>query len=196
MIAVRCVGGSGTETAMKTITKLLAGGVAIVALAAAAPAAAQYFPGMGYPGMGYPGTGYGYPGYGYGYQGYGMGSPINSQAVVSQCTAAVQQRLGGGYAYGYGNAYGGGRVLGVSRVEPHSDGGVTVRGVASSGRFGAYGYGQQQAPDLTWRCRTDFRGFVVDVDINPAQRTYGYNNSYTPYGNSPYDYSQYGYVRY
>lgn len=179
---------------MKAITKLLAGGVAIVALAAAAPAAAQYFPGMGFPGMGYPGTGYGYPGYGY--QGYGMGSPVNSQAIVSQCTAAVQARLGGGYAYGYGNAYGGGRVLGVSRIEQNSEGGLTVRGVASSGRFGAYGYGQQQTPDLTWRCRADFRGFVTDVDVNVAQRTYGYNNGYTPYGNSPYDYSQYGYVRY
>ena len=34
---------------MKAISKLLAGGVAIAALATAAPAAAQYFPGYGSP---------------------------------------------------------------------------------------------------------------------------------------------------
>ena len=37
---------------MKAITKFLAGGVAIGALALAAPASAQFFPGMGYPGYG------------------------------------------------------------------------------------------------------------------------------------------------
>ena len=42
---------------MKAITKFLAGGVAIAALAGAAPAAAQYYPGYGYPGYGYPGYG-------------------------------------------------------------------------------------------------------------------------------------------
>jgi hypothetical protein len=45
--------------------------------------------------------------------------------------------------------------------------------------------------DLTFRCRTDYRGFVVDVDIDRAASNYGY--SYTPYYN---DYSQYGYRRY
>jgi len=64
---------------MKVITKFLAGGVAIAALACAAPAAAQYYPG-------YPGYGYGYPGYGYG--GGGIGQVIN-------------QVFGGGYG-GYG----------------------------------------------------------------------------------------------
>ena len=34
---------------MKAITKFLAGGVAIAALASAAPAAAQYYPGYGSP---------------------------------------------------------------------------------------------------------------------------------------------------
>ena len=42
---------------MKAITKFLAGGVAIAALAGAAPAAAQYYPGYGSPyGYGYPVT--------------------------------------------------------------------------------------------------------------------------------------------
>jgi len=180
---------------MKAITKVLAGGVAIAALASAAPAAAQY----------YQGYGYGNPvgqvlgqvlGGGYGNANYG----VNSQAAVNQCANAVQSRLSGGYGgYGYnGNAYNGGaRVLGISRVEPRNNGGLTVRGVASSGRYAGYGYGAQQAPvDLTWKCKVDYRGFVSDVHIDGAQRNYGYGN-YTPY-NTPYanDYSQYGYRRY
>lgn len=175
---------------MKAIRNFLAGGVAIAALTAAAPVAAQYYPGYGNPGYGNPGYGYANPGYG-----------VNSQAAVSQCTAAVQARLNGGYGYAqpYGGGYGGGRVLGVSRVEPRGDG-VTVRGVASSGRAGAYGYGygynQQQQPDLTWRCRTDFRGYVIDVDVRAARPAYG-NYNRAPYNNGyGNDYSQYGYRRY
>ena len=176
---------------MKAVTKFLVGGVGLAALAGAAPAAAQYYPGYGY--------GYGNPyggnvvgqvlnqvlGGGYGYNGYGA----NSQGAVNQCAAAVQARLGGGYGgYGY-NGYGGGRVVGISRVEPRSNGGVTVRGVASSGRYASYG---NAAVDLTWKCKTDYRGFVTDVDLDRAQSNYGYGN-YTPYN---YDYSQYGYRRY
>jgi len=172
---------------MKAFTKIVAGGVAIAGLAAAAPAAAQYYPGTGY--------GYGYPnggnvvgqvlnqvlGGGYGNYGYGA----NSQVAVNQCAAAVQQRIGGGYGYGSG------RVLGISRVEPRNNGGLTVRGVATSGRYG--GYGNQAQVDLTWKCKADYRGFVTDVDIDRAQSNYGYGNT-TPYNN--YDYSQYGYRRY
>jgi hypothetical protein len=190
---------------MKAITKFLAGGVAIAAVASAAPAAAQYYPGYG---------GYGNPygsvvgqvlsqvlGGGYGYNGYGY-SGANSQAAVNQCAAAVQARLGGGYnGYGYnGYAYGaGGRVLGISRVEPRSNGGLTVRGVASSGHYaGAYGYNGQAPVDLTWKCKTDYRGFVSDIDIDRAQGAYGYNPGYSSYNNGygAYDYSQYGYRRY
>jgi len=118
---------------MKAITMILAGGVGMAALAAAAPAAAQYYPGYGY---GYPYGGnpvgqvlnqvLGGGNYGYG---------ANSQVAVNQCANAVQARLGGNYGYGYG--YGAaGRVLGISRVEPRSNGGLTVRGVATSGRYG------------------------------------------------------------
>jgi hypothetical protein len=196
---------------MRAITKFLAGGVAIAALASAAPAAAQYYPGYG--GYGNGGNvvgqvlnqvlGGGYGGYG-GYGNYG----VNSQAAVNQCAAAVQQRLSGGYGnYGYGNAYGGGRVLGISRVEPRSNGGLTVRGVATSGRYaGAYGYGGQAPVDLTWKCKVDYRGFVSDINVDRAQGTYGanygyspYSNNgygYSPYSNNGYDYSQYGYRRY
>jgi len=191
---------------MQAMTKILAGGVVAAALFSAAPAAAQYYPG-------YPGYGYGNPvgqvlnqvlGGGYGYNGYGSGA--NSQVVISQCVAAVQQRLSGGYGnlpgygsysgysyYPYQNAYPGGRVLGISRVEPRSGGGVTVRGVATSGRYGA-GYGGQQQPDLTFKCKSDYRGYIADIDIDRAQSNYGYQYTpYSPYGN---DYSQYGYRRY
>ena len=132
------------------------------------------------------------PGYGYGNYG------VNQQVVIEQCTAAVQQRLSG-YGYGYGSPYGagGGRVLGISRVEPRGDGGVQVNGVASSGAYGAY----SQQPDLTFRCRSDYRGVITWVDVKRAR------SAYTPYGNAPYGnaspYTQapystgpYGYVRY
>jgi hypothetical protein len=199
---------------MKVLTKVLAGGVAAAALIGAAPAAAQYYP--GYPG-------YGYPGYGYGGGnvvgqivnqvlggGYGGGYGYNSQALVNQCAAAVQQRLSGGYGgYGYGYStyrYGpAARVLGISRVEPRSSGGFTVRGVATSGRFAGYGYGYgygggyggEQQVDLTWKCKTDYRGFITDIDVDPARSAYEYGYGYTPYNNGyNYDYSQYGYRRY
>jgi len=116
----------------------------------------------------------------------------------------VQSRLSGGYGgYGYnGYANTGARVLGISRVEPRSNGELMVRGVANSGRY-AYGYDGQGQVDLTWKCRVDYRGFVRGIDINRAQTSYGYtggytggyNGAYTPYSNS-YDYSQYGYRRY
>lgn len=165
---------------MKAITNMFAAGVAVATLAGAAPAAAQYFPGYGY--------GYTMPGPlgGYGYSPFGNG--MNSQAAVNQCANAVQARLSGGFNYGYG--YGAARVVGISRVEPLMDG-VVVRGVATSGHYAGYGYTPNSPVDLVWRCRTDFRGLVVDVDVNPAQRNDGYN--YTPWN---YDYSQYGYERY
>jgi hypothetical protein len=186
--------------------KFLAGGAAIAALASAAPAAAQYYPGYGYPGYGY-GNPYGgnvigqvlndVLGNGYGNTG------ANSQVAVNQCAAAVQSRLNGGNGYnGYGYANTGARVLGISRVEPRSNGELLVRGVANSGRYGAYGYNgynNQQQVDLTWKCRVDYRGFVRDIDINRAQTNYGYTGgytgAYTPYSNGS-DYSQYGYRRY
>jgi hypothetical protein len=142
----------------------------LAALASAAPAAAQY-----------------YPGYRYG---------PNSQVLVNQCATAAQARLNAGYGYNsYG--YGGGRVLGISRVNPHPDGGITVEGVASSGRYAANGYGgyaPQSPVDLTWRCRTDVRGVIRELSVNGAEYngySGGYGSSYTPW-----DYSQYGYRRY
>ena len=188
---------------MKAITKVLAGGVVATALFSAAPAAAQYPSPYGYGSGGniigqvlnqVLGGGYGY-GQGYG-QGYGYG--VNSQAVVGQCVNAVQARLArsnSGYGYGYGyNAYSSARVLGISRVEQRSNGGLQVRGVATTGMSGAYGHGGQAAPDISFRCRTDYRGYLIDVDLDRINSAYGYNQQqYTPYGT---DYSQYGYRRY
>lgn len=170
---------------MKAITLFFARGAALAALAVAAPATAQY----------YPGYGNGDP-----YQGNPVGQVMgdifgrpNSQVAVNQCANAVQARLGG---YGYnGYGYGGGKVLGISRVEGRSNGGLTVRGVASSGRYAGYPNGGAQLPvDLTWKCKTDVRGYITQIDISHAQRNYNYNydnNNYTPN-----DYSQYGYRRY
>ena len=179
---------------MRAFTKFLAAGVAIVTVASAAPAAAQYYPGYGY-GNPYGGNVIGQVLNGVLGNGYGNNG-ANSQVAVNQCAAAVQQRLNGGYGYnGYGNnSYGysnGARVLGISRVEPRSNGELLVRGVANSGRY-AYGYNGQGQIDLTWKCKVDYRGFIRDIDINRAQTNYGYGN-YTPYNN---DYSQYGYRRY
>ena len=176
---------------MKAVTMFLAGGAAIAALASAAPASAQYYPGYGYPG-------YGYPGYGAGgvigsiinsvtggYGSYGYNVPGGSRIAASQCTAAVQQRLGGGYGYAYG---GGGRVLGITSIDIRGDGGYRVRGTASQG---GYGYG---AGAVGFTCRTDPRGFVRSVAFNNGYEGNGYYGSnYT----DPYNpYSVYGYSRY
>lgn len=199
---------------MKAMKFILAGGVAIAALTIAAPASAQYYPGNPYGSGGYGGNVIGQVlnqvlggGYGGGYGGNGY----NSQAAVNQCAAAVQARLGGGYGgYGGYGAYGGtgygaygsggARVLGISRVEPRSGGGLTVRGVASSGAYAGYGgygaYGNNSPVDLTWRCRIDSRGFVRDIDVDRVSQSYS-NNYNNNYNYDPYNpYAAYGYRRY
>ena len=140
---------------MKAVMKILAGGVGLAALASAAPAAAQYYPGYGQPNVlgqvlnQVLGGGYG---------GYG----INPQVAVQRCAAAVEQRINqryrsaytpyggyGGYG-GYNNGYaqGGARVLGVTSVERRSSNGLRVRGVATANGYatgyspyGGYGQG-------------------------------------------------------
>ena len=144
---------------MRTMTKILTGSAGIAAFAAASPATAQY---------------YGQP-YGYG---YGANS---TQMAAQRCSAAVQNRLNtrGGLNGILGAVLGarshGGRVLQVTQVRP-SRNAVRVRGLATSGAnyggygpygvgaYGAVGYGY--APDLSFSCRVDYRGYVRDVDIN------------------------------
>ena len=187
---------------MKAVSKILAGGVAIAALASAAPAAAQYYPGYGY-GNGGNVVGQvlnqvlGGSQYGYGNQ-YGYG--VNSQAAVQRCAAAVEQRINRDYGYrasgyggygGYGgyNGYNGNaRVLGITRVERRSNNGLRVRGVATAnayaagygnpygggyGGYGSYGgYGPQG--ELSFRCSIDYRGYITDIDLDRNSYAYGY----------------------
>ena len=174
-------------------------------LAAAAPASAQY----GYPqpqgGVvgaivnAVTGGGYGqYPMGNYGYQ------QVSQRQLVQQCAVAAEQRLSGSYrGQGYGayngNAYGqqgygyqnqsGARVLGITSVEQRGNGGLRVRGVATSGAYGQQGYQQgyrQQGyqngynagaqADLSFNCKVNMRGQVTDVTI--ARNNVRYNRGY------------------
>lgn len=146
-----------------TMMKILAGGVGLAALAAAAPATAQYYP------------------YAYGNQyGYSNQYAHNATAMATQrCAAAVQNRLSRptGVSGIFGALLGAnqarGRVLSVTQVTPRRST-VRVRGLATSGRVayspygvGMYGsLGASYAPDLRYSCEVDYRGFVRDVDIN------------------------------
>jgi hypothetical protein len=177
---------------MKAFKFILAGGAGIAALAAAAPASAQYYPGYGYGGGNVIGQvlnqvlGGGYGAYG----GYGM----NSQLAVNQCSAAVSDRVNrqyGGYgAYGaYGNYGGGARVVQITSVEPRSGGRVRVRGIVQSNAYNA-GYGGGYPQDFAFKCNIDYRGYISDIDLDRLNSNYGnygyngaYGGGYAPYGN-------------
>lgn len=155
---------------MLKFTKILAGAAGLAALAAAAPASAQYYGDSPYRS---------YNGYGYNNYGYGM----NTSAATSQCTAAVQSRLYNRTSIGgiIGTLLGAnttGQVVGVTQVSPRGYGMVRVRGVASSGRYaynnygpygvgayGALGYGYANSADLNFRCDVDSAGYVHNVSI-------------------------------
>lgn len=170
---------------MRMMTKILAGAAGMAAIAAAAPASAQYY-GYSQPysyspyGSTYQSRAYGYNSYGY--NAYGA---VNASVAANQCSAAVQSRLYNrtslasilGSLVGIPtNSYG--RVLSITRETPTRSGGMRVTGLASSGRYasnnygaygvgayGALGYGYNQAADLTFRCNVDARGYVRDVDL-------------------------------
>lgn len=150
---------------MTIMIKTLALGAGFAALAAAAPASAQYYPSYGAP----YGNAYGYH--------------ANATNMAAQrCTAAVQQRLSMrgstgiiGQLFGINN-YSNARVLSVTQVTPRNQT-VRVRGFASSGRLAYNRYGSnawgmlgsnyaQPAADLRFNCTVDYNGFVRDVDIN------------------------------
>jgi hypothetical protein len=169
---------------MRILTKLLCAGAA---LAAAAPAAAQYYSNQysGYYAQPYgysQGYGYAQP-YAYGQQ-YGYGY-ANTSVATQQCTAAVQSRLYNRTSLGsiLGSLVGipanQGRVVSVTQVSPRSNGTVRVRGLASSGRYasngygpygvgayGAMGYGYANAADLSFRCDVATNGAVYNVSIS------------------------------
>lgn len=196
---------------MTAFKMVLAGGVAAAALVGSAPAAAQYYPNYGYN------NGGGVVGQviqqvlGQGQYGYGQGYGGNSQYAVAQCSRAVEYRVnrdyayrGGGYRYGGYSGYpqGNARVLGVTSIEPRSNGRLRVRGVATAnayaggygnpyggygGQYGGYGgqyggayagqyggqYGYaQQRGELTFKCDIDYRGYINDIDVDRIN--YGY----------------------
>ncbi len=148
-----------------TMMKLLVGAAGFAAIAAAAPASAQW--------------GYAYP------QAYVNPYAQNITAMATQrCSAAVQNRLyrrssnsvtGVVGALLGANTMSTGRVLAVTQVVPRGST-VRVRGIATSGRatagYGPYGVGAYGAlgyayqPDLSFKCDVDYRGFVRDIDIN------------------------------
>jgi hypothetical protein len=165
---------------MRALRIVVIGAIGLAAITAAASATAQGYSGYGYANSYADG----------GAAGYG---PL-TQTAINECARAVQARLTGGYRYGYAGYAdrGGARVLGVSGVDRWANG-LLVRGLASSGRYGAYPYGPQPPVDLAWRCEVDFRGFVSEVSFQAPQPNYGYGNNGSPYYN---DYSQYGYRRY
>lgn len=154
---------------MKTMTRMLAGGAVFAALAAAAPASAQY----AYP--------YGYNPYAQNPYAYNYNNQAYMTQVATQrCTAAVQSRLQtrtgltGVVAALLGAPQVQARVVSVTQVTPRRST-IRVRGLAASGRtaayspwgigaYGAAGYAYQ--PDLSYKCDVDYRGYVRDVDIN------------------------------
>jgi len=160
---------------MRIFTKLL---TASAALAAAAPAAAQYYSNP------YSSYGYAQP-YGYA-QTYGYAQPyaVNTTAAAQRCSAAVQNRLYNRSSIGsiLGAVLGtntSGRVVSVTQISPRSNGMVRVRGLASSGRYamngygpygvgayGAAGYGYANQADLSFRCDVGLNGAVYNVSIN------------------------------
>lgn len=186
---------------MNALTKILAGGVGLAAMAAAAPASAQYYPSNPYQN------------YGYGQQG-GLGAIIeqllggnryaygvDQRQLVNQCIAAVTQRINRTYAYNrYGYPYGQGaygsygygynngstaRVLGITDIDRRSRD-IRVRGVATANANMAatpYGYGNaygggyayaQPAGELKFECNVDYQGRIRDIDLDRNRNAYQY----------------------
>jgi len=148
-----------------TMMKILAAGAGLAALATAAPAIAQYANQYGYANP---------------YARNANPYAHNATAMASQrCAVAVQNRLSRrtGNSGIFGALLGTnktGRVLSVTQVVPRRSS-VRVSGLATSGRtagYGPYGVGAygalaySYAPDLSFRCVVDYRGYVRDVDIN------------------------------
>jgi hypothetical protein len=138
---------------MKAVSRFLAGAAAVAAVTvgAAAPAAAQYYPGTG-GGLGDVLVGAvlnsilrgGNPG---GYNGYYGRNDYNiERTAVDQCARATEQRLNGNnYSNGYGYQNAGIRVVQIERVQRTRNGNMRVYGLATNtGYQGNYGGGYNQ----------------------------------------------------
>jgi hypothetical protein len=127
-----------------TMAKILIGGVGLATIAGAAPATAQYNP----------------------------ASPVGAQAQLAaqQCSAAVEARLKT-HAYGAISEPGTAGVLTVTRADAEKKF-VRVRGTATSGvpaivgTAGALAAATAPPADLTYKCRIDYRGRVLELDID------------------------------
>lgn len=127
-----------------TMVKMFAGGVGLAALVGAAHAIAPYNP----------------------------ASPVGAQAQLAaqQCSAAVEAQLQV-RDYGAISAPGTARVLTVTRADAEKRF-VRVRGTATSGipstigAIGTLGAAHSPTADLTYKCRIDYRGRVLELDID------------------------------
>ena len=127
-----------------TMVKMLAGGVGLAALAGTAPATAQINP----------------------------DSPVGAQAQLAaqQCSAAVEAELKT-RDYGAVSAPGTARVVTITRADAEKRF-VRVRGTATSGipstvgAIGALAAAQAPPADLTFKCRIDYRGRVLELDVD------------------------------
>lgn len=127
-----------------TMVKKFAGGVGLAVLAGTASATAPYNP----------------------------DSPVGAQAQLAaqQCSAAVEAELKT-RDYGAISAPGTARVLTVTRADAEKKF-VRVRGTATSGvpsiagAVGTLAAAQTPTADLTYKCRIDYRGRVLDIDID------------------------------
>lgn len=184
---------------MKAVSKILAGGAMLAALASAAPAAAQY------NGYGYGGYGNGYDnGYGYSNGGSVVGQILNSilggrnyavndRNAIDLCVRATEARINGyqgsyGYNTNYGNYggygsngyapnYSGGRVTSITQVERRSNG-LKISGYATvrDGGNGAYGYGNGYGNGYNNGYNNPYNGYG-----NGYSNGYGNGNGYNAY---------------
>ena len=127
-----------------TMVKILASGVGLAAIASTAPATAQYNP----------------------------ASPAgaHAQLAAQQCSAAVEARLKS-RDYGAVSAPGTAGVVTVTRADAEKRF-VRVRGTATSGvptpigAIGTLAAAAAPSADLTFKCRIDYRGRILELDID------------------------------
>lgn len=127
-----------------TMVKILVGGMGLAALAGAAPVTAQLNP--AHP------------------------AGAHAQLAAQQCSAAVEARLKT-RDYGAVSAPGTAGVVTVTRADAEKRF-VRVRGTASSGvptivsAVGTLAAAQAPQADLTFKCRIDYRGRILELDID------------------------------
>ena len=129
---------------MTMVKFIFAGGAGLAAIAGAAPATAQY----------------------------NAASPVGAQAQLAaqQCSAAVEARLKT-RDYGALSAPGTAGVMTVTRADAEKRF-VRVRGTATSGvptvvgAVGTLAAATAPTADLTFKCRIDYRGRILELDVD------------------------------